>query len=84
VFLKLFVKLFLLLPLLLLAQLGPDRRLLSLDAAASYLSVGKTKLYELMRAGTIHFVRIGDRRLIPVEALDAYVDSLERLTDTAV
>jgi excisionase family DNA binding protein len=70
---------------------GAGRKLLPIPEAAHRLGIGRTKLYELIAAGVIPTVRIGTmsygegppraaRRLVPVEAIDAYADSLARET----
>lgn len=57
---------------------GTQPRLIGvLDAAAS-LSITKRELYRRIAAGEIESVRIGRRRLIPADALDAYVARLRR------
>lgn len=38
--------------------------------------IGMTKLYELMNAGDLESVRVGKRRYIPAEALQAFIDRL--------
>lgn len=53
-----------------------DRGLYSLDAAAIWLSVGKTKVEELVHDGVLETVYIGRRRLVPAEALDDYIKRL--------
>ncbi len=50
--------------------------LYDLRQAASVLSVGRSKLYELMNDGAIKSVKIGNRRLIPAEGIEAYVSRL--------
>jgi hypothetical protein len=67
----------------------PEPKLLSLDGAARRLGIGTTKLREIIDAGEIPTVSIGikryadgtvtaARRLVPVEAVDAYADRLVR------
>lgn len=51
---------------------GP-RVLLSVDAAARALSIGRSSLYQLMASGEVASVRIGARRLVPRHALDVFV-----------
>jgi excisionase family DNA binding protein len=46
--------------------------LVSVPDAAGRLGLGTTKLKELMKAGDIASVKVGERRLIPVSALDAF------------
>lgn len=58
-----------------------NQRLLTPEQAASWLSIGRTKVYELMGAGELESVRIGASRRIPVAGLDKFV---QRLRDAAV
>ncbi len=46
--------------------------LLTVEEAALRLSLGRTTLYMLLKAGQIDSVRIGRRRRVPVAALAAY------------
>ncbi len=50
--------------------------LLDVEEAGEATSLGRSKLYELMRDGIIESVKVGKRRLIPAEALEAYVARL--------
>src|SRR3954451_5996803 len=50
--------------------------LLKPEEVAEYLNIGRSKVYELMRAGRLESVRIGSCRRIPRPAADAYVESL--------
>lgn len=52
------------------------RLLLTVEEAAEALSLGKTKVYELISAGQIETVQIGRSRRVPVDALDAFVRRL--------
>lgn len=55
-------------------------RLLSLKDAASYLGgIGRTKLNELVASGQIQSMRVGRRRLIPVDCLERFI--AEQLED---
>jgi excisionase family DNA binding protein len=56
--------------------LGPTRTLLSVEAAATQLSIGRTTMYALIKTGAITSVRIGRLRRIPAEALTAYTARL--------
>jgi len=58
----------------------PDKRpvLHSVVQAAQALGIGRSLLYELLAAGEIASVSIGRRRLIPADALAAYVERLRR------
>jgi excisionase family DNA binding protein len=46
------------------------------DEAAVILSVGRTKIFELMATGQLPSVRIGSSRRIPVSALERFVQQL--------
>lgn len=50
--------------------------LLTTEEAALALGISRTKVYELILAGTLVSVKIGTRRRVPVAALDAYVQAL--------
>lgn len=54
-------------------------RLLRIPEAAAELSIGRSRLYELIQAGDIHAVKIGSRGVrIPSAELDRFVaDRLE-------
>jgi excisionase family DNA binding protein len=59
-------------------ETGIDLRLLlTPEQAADALAVGRTKLYELVRAGAIRSVRIDRCRRIPVAALEEYIGRLQ-------
>jgi excisionase family DNA binding protein len=53
-----------------------NRLLLTSTEAAEALGIGRSKLYELMRAGVVESVLIGTGRRIPADALAAYVARL--------
>lgn len=57
-----------------------DKLLLTPVEAAALLGIGRSKVYELMRTGTLASVRIDNCRRIPVEDL---ADLVQRLRDTA-
>ncbi len=50
-----------------------DKLLLTPDEAARVLGIGRSKLYELLRAGVVESVRIGTCRRVPAAALSGYV-----------
>jgi excisionase family DNA binding protein len=52
--------------------------LLRPEEAAEWLNVGRSKVYELMRAGALESVQIGGCRRIPRAALVQYVQSLRQ------
>jgi excisionase family DNA binding protein len=57
----------------------PLKVLLTVDEAATALSLGRTITYSLVMRDEILSVKIGRRRLIPVAALYAYVERLSTL-----
>lgn len=52
------------------------RRLLTVEEAAEALSIGRTTMYALIKAGHIATVRLGKLRRVPASALSAYVSQL--------
>lgn len=48
-------------------------RLLTLDEARQELRLGATKLAELVATGELASIRVGRRRLIPADAIAAFV-----------
>ena len=46
--------------------------------AAEITGIGRSKLYELMSEGEIESVKCGGLRLIPADALDAFVARLRQ------
>jgi excisionase family DNA binding protein len=50
--------------------------LLSVEEAAEAIGVKRTTLYGLLRSGDVEGVKVGNRRLVPVEALEDYVERL--------
>jgi excisionase family DNA binding protein len=46
--------------------------------AASALGVGRSAIYELMNEGAFETVKIGKRRLFPIESITAYAESLRK------
>jgi excisionase family DNA binding protein len=53
-----------------------SQMLLSPEEAAKALRISRSKLYELLRSGTIKSVRIDRLRRIPIQALHEFVESL--------
>ena len=53
-----------------------DKLLLSPAEAAAHLSIGRSKVYELMRLGQLRSVKIGASRRIPQAALADFVETL--------
>lgn len=50
--------------------------LLSVEEALEATGIGRSKFYELVAAGEIESVEVGRRRLVPVEALQEFVERL--------
>lgn len=46
------------------------------DEATEALRISRSVIYELIRSGQLRTVKVGRRRLVPVQALDEYVASL--------
>jgi len=56
------------------------KMLFPIPEAAVALGIGVTKCWELVAAGDLETVRIGRRRLVPVSALEKYVEDLSPRT----
>jgi excisionase family DNA binding protein len=52
------------------------RGLLTVEQAAERLSIGRTSMFALLKAGDIESVKVGRLRRIPADALDRYVSRL--------
>lgn len=50
--------------------------LLKPEEVAECLNIGRSKVYELMRAGALESVRIGACRRVPRTAVEEYIDRL--------
>ncbi len=59
---------------------GPTRILLTVEAAAAQLSIGRTTMYTLIKTHAIESVQVGRLRRVPADALSRY---LERLRPSA-
>jgi excisionase family DNA binding protein len=55
-----------------------EKILLTPIEAAAMLSIGRTKLYELMRTGDLFSVRLGGSRRIPRESVEAFVSRFDQ------
>ena len=51
-----------------------EKQAYSVAEAATTLGISKTTLYELIKAGQITTYSIGAKTLVPVQALDDFVD----------
>lgn len=45
---------------------------------ANALGIGRSKVYELMNEGALETAKIGQRRVVRIESVTAYADSLKR------
>ena len=54
-------------------------KLVSVNYALQTLSIGKTKLYDLIKQGVIRPAKIGRRTLIRLDDLDAFIAGLPGL-----
>ena len=45
----------------------------SIEEAAQSLGVGRTTVYDLMNSGDLESVKVGRRRIIPVDAVSAFL-----------
>jgi excisionase family DNA binding protein len=57
------------------------KRLYSTDAFCAAFSVGKTKLYQMLREGEIVASKIGDKTVIPHEEAERWRSSLPKYSD---
>ena len=51
-----------------------NKLLIPVEEAASILSLGRSKVFELVAAGTLESLKVGRRRLIPRQALTDFVE----------
>lgn len=54
-----------------------NKRLLDVKSAADYLSLSRSKLYQLIESGKISSIKIGGRRLFDVMELDEFVEDIK-------
>lgn len=54
---------------------------LTVEAAAGRLGVGRTLMYALVKSGAVESVTIGRLRRIPTDALETFVASLRKVDD---
>ena len=55
-----------------------DKRLLDVKSAADYLSLSRSKLYQLVEKGKLSSIKIDGRRLFDVVDLDEFVEELKK------
>ncbi len=53
-----------------------EKMLLTPEEAARVLSIGRSKVYELIRTGALESVRIGGSRRVPVTAIERFIAEL--------
>lgn len=55
---------------------GSGRLLYSVEEAAHLLGIGRTYMFHLVATGEVRSIKIGKRRKIPYDALQAYIERL--------
>ena len=55
-----------------------QRILLSVEEAAELLAIGRTTMFRLVTSGQVSSVRIGRLRRVPLDALYAFAQELQR------
>ena len=56
---------------------GPPRIFYGLDDVATSLSLSRRTVYSLIDAGRLDAVKVGQRRLVSAEALQAFAESVK-------
>jgi excisionase family DNA binding protein len=56
-----------------------DITLFTIDEAAARLRVSRWSVYNLIRTGQLHTIKIGRRRLVPLDALTECLEHLKEL-----
>jgi excisionase family DNA binding protein len=59
-----------------------EKLLLTPEETAQVLSVGRSKVYELLASGELTSVRIGGSRRIPVHAVTTFIERLTPSTSS--
>jgi excisionase family DNA binding protein len=57
------------------------RRLVSVREAFAYLKVGRSKGFQLIHNGSISAVRFGNRFLVDLDSINAFIASLPSVRD---
>jgi excisionase family DNA binding protein len=57
-------------------ETAQPRLLFTVEEAARALGIGRTRMFELIQAGSVETVLIGRLRRIPFDALDAFITGL--------
>ena len=55
-----------------------NRRLLDVKSAADYLSLSRSKIYQLVEKGRLSSLKVDGRRLFDVADLDEFVEELKK------
>jgi excisionase family DNA binding protein len=56
-----------------------DVTLFTIDEAAAQLRVSRWTVYNLIRSGQLRTIKIGRRRLVPIDALNECLEHLKEL-----
>ncbi|MDP8969804.1 MAG: excisionase family DNA-binding protein [Actinomycetota bacterium] len=51
-------------------------RLVTVNAAATRLGISRSRIYELIKDGTLESVKVGRLRRIPDDGIETYINSL--------
>lgn len=57
-------------------QPAPARELLTVEAAAARLAIGRTTMFALLRSKAVESVKVGNLRRVPADAITAYITRL--------
>lgn len=52
-----------------------SQRVISIDELCGVLSIGRTKIYELISAGNLDVLKIGRRTLVTLESVDRLIEN---------
>jgi excisionase family DNA binding protein len=55
-----------------------ERLNVSVKEATQIIGIGRSRLYQIINAGELRTIRIGKRRLVPVDAIRDFVARAER------
>jgi excisionase family DNA binding protein len=58
-------------------------RLLAIKQAMYEIGISRTAIYELIKDGKLKTVKIGRRRLVPSEAIEAFISGLSACAEPA-
>jgi len=57
--------------------MNETRLLYDIEEVATMVGLGRTRLYEEIRSGRLRSVKVGRRRLVPLAAVERWVDQLD-------